>query len=346
MRCTALGVTTMPEVSFLSGGQGQSGMDRSILVTGANGFVGRQLCSDLVRSNFRVKAVLRSLTPLPCGVEAVKANLTDDDTLRAALIDVSCIVHLAGRAHVINDTDSDALSQFRLINRDYSVHLAALAIESGVRRFIYISSIGVNGSYPGEDVVGERSVECPDKDYALSKLEAEQRLVELFKASSTELVIIRPPLVYGGEAPGNFERLLKLVKLQVPLPFGSVANKRSMVSLRNLCNFITVCITHPKASGELFVISDGVDFSLPQILRLLAEGMSRKAFMFRVPMGVLVKVAKIARKEGLFQQVCGSYRIDSSKARSLLDWAPPYKAESELRQAGQDYLRLGKDARV
>jgi nucleoside-diphosphate-sugar epimerase len=194
--------------------------------------------------------------------------------------------------------------------------------------------------------VDELSAVNPVKDYAVSKYKAELGLIERYITieSTMELVIVRPPLVYAGNAPGNFQRLLKLVDLGVPLPFFGVNNKRSMISLNNLTDFLKTCAIHPNARGQLFLISDGDDLSLPEIIRGLASGMGRKPRLFYFPVSVMFTLSKILGKSALMTQLCGSFILNSNKARARLEWTPPFSSRQELVKAARDY-KMSSEAR-
>lgn len=312
---------------------------KTVFVTGAGGFIGRALCEDLVRLGITVRALVRRQGSEVAGVEYIFGTLEDGNVIRRALKGVDCVIHLAGRAHQLNDSSKKPLEEFRRVNRDATIGLAKICLSQGVKRFIFISSIGVNGSNPGQVVISECSGVFPDKDYALSKLEAERGLKLLFSDTATELVIIRPPLVYGGKAPGNFMRLLKLVHSGLPLPFGAVQNQRSMISLRNFTSFILICIHHPLAANELFLISDGVNISLPDMLRCLSDGMGQKVRLINIPVLFLYLCAGFMRKKSLVDQLCGSFLVDSSKAGALLGWKAPHDVHDELARAGKEYIK-------
>lgn len=315
---------------------------KRVLVTGASGFVGSSLLAHLGASGFQPMAALRrSTTRVSPAVPRIQVGdlLPDTDWTRA-LEGVEFVVHAAARVHVMNEQAADPLREFRRVNVDGTLSLARQAVAAGVKRFVFISSIGVNGACTAGEPFSEVSRPAPHADYALSKLEAEQGLLELVKTSSMELVIIRPPLVYAGHAPGNFKRLLQLVGSGLPLPFASVHNQRSMISLDNLVGFISLCLEHPGAANELFLISDGTDVSTPEIIRHLAAGMERKARLLPVPDSLMHKGARFLGREAMYIQLCGSLSIDSSKARNMLGWTPMLTAEQALRKAGRDYQQL------
>lgn len=302
-----------------------------ILVTGAGGFVGSALADNLSKQERELVLCARRFETSNGYVKS--PELGGEADWSAALQCVSCVVHTAGLAHA----SSLDISEFRRVNVEGTLGLARQAASLGVKRFIYISSIGVNGSHTTITPFGERSISAPNVAYALSKLEAEQGLFELAKGSSMELVIIRPPLVYAGRAPGNFQRLLWLVSTGLPLPFGSVRNKRSLVALDNLVDFISLCIDHPAAANELFLISDGVDISTPNMINYIASGMGKKAHLLSIPESLMHYAAKLIGKEDIYTQLCGSLVIDSSKARKLLGWKPLVTPEQALVKAGEDY---------
>jgi len=314
-----------------------------ILVTGVTGFIGQSLVDRLaVNQDYCIWGTARR-----AGVKAPKrvsvipvGDVCSSTNWSRALQDVGVVVHLAARAHVLGDSSLDPLAEFRSINVEGALTLARQALDAGVKRFIFISSIGVNGSYTSDKPFNESSIPAPHADYAISKLEAEQGLRVLLKGSDMELVIIRPPLVYAGHAPGNFARLLKLVACRVPLPFSAVRNTRSMIALENLVEFITLCIEHPAAANELFLVSDGVDVSTTDIICYLAAGMSLKAHLLPVPNFLIRYGASLLGKQAVYTQLCGSLAIDSSKARDLLGWSPQVTPEQALFKAGQDYQQI------
>ncbi|MBD9461561.1 NAD-dependent epimerase/dehydratase family protein [Pseudomonas sp. Pdm06] len=316
------------------------------LVTGASGYIGSLLCKVLKERGYTVKGIGRSSIIPSQDFDYVCLDL-ESDPLDGVCLGVETIVHLAGRAHILNDKEEDPLSAFRRANVNATLRLAREAMRRGVKRFVFVSSIGVNATETKNSKVSELSGNNPSTPYALSKFEAEEALKELVKDSSMELVIIRPPLVYGGNAPGNFQRLLKIVRLGMPLPFLAANNQRSMIALDNLIDFIVHCIKHPAAAGELFLISDGADVSTVDIVRTIANGMGRKPRLIYVPVGVIRVAAKLLGRENMFSQLFGSLVIDSRKAHQLLDWTPPLGTTEALSKAGADYMTLSsKKGRV
>ncbi|MBC8982173.1 NAD-dependent epimerase/dehydratase family protein [Pseudomonas lurida] len=314
-----------------------------VLVTGATGFVGRGLIRACVNSDcIDVVAALRDAQSYgePHVDVVVIGDISEAANLERALEGVDVVVHLAGRAHVVGETHEGALAKFRAVNLEGTRKLARHAREVGVKRFILISSIGVNGAKTISKAFGEDSTPAPHADYAVSKLEAEQALRQIAQGSTMEWVIVRPPLVYGVQAPGNFGRLLKLVSSGLPLPLASVDNSRSMISLENLVHFLRLCITQPAAANQLFLISDGVAMSTPEIITHLAVGMGMKARLFQCPPMLMRWGASLIGKQGMYTQLCESLVIDSSKAISLLDWVPPLSPELALQKCGREFLAI------
>lgn len=308
-----------------------------VFVTGANGFIGTALCQHLVSRDFSVHGLVRADIPDEVGVVYHRGSLEDREFLLSCLVGVDCLIHLAGRAHVMREESRDPLTTFRAVNCDATLELARIAQTAGVKRFVFISSIGVNGAETSAKPFDEHSEPEPHADYALSKLEAEEGLKKLLAGTDTELVIIRPPLVYGVDAPGNFARLLKLVATGLPLPLNGVNNRRSIISLENLVSFITLCIGHSAAAGQLFLVSDGKDISTAEMALALARGMGKKPLMLPVP-DVLLKIgATLLGKGALYTQLYRSLQVESSKARKLLGWQPEENTLEALEKVGRLY---------
>lgn len=311
-----------------------------VTVTGGSGFVGAALVSHLgVAPDLDLTVPLRS----PQQKDSPRMRYLSIESVGgkgwlSAVAGQDVIVHLAGRAHVLRDTVDEPLSVFREVNVEGTLNLARMARDNGVTRFVFVSSIGVNGGRTTDNSVTEESTPRPHADYALSKWEAEQGLWDLVRDSDMELVIIRPPLVYAGHAPGNFGRLLKLVAAGTPLPLGSVRNQRSMIALENLVDFIALCVTHPAAANELFVISDGQSVSTPQIIQYLAQGMNKPSRLFPMRPSFLRAGARLIGKSGMYSQLCDSLVVDSSKAQQLLGWRPVVSTDDALKKAGYDFL--------
>ncbi|MDP1531527.1 MAG: SDR family oxidoreductase [Rhodoferax sp.] len=307
-----------------------------ILVTGATGFVGSALVARLAREGAETRAcVRRNDAPMPDRVHTVQVgDLAADADWSHAMAGVGVVVHCAARAHVMKDTASDPLAVFRTVNVDGTLNLAQQAVAAGVQRFVFVSSIGVNGvqSAPGK-AFSEADQPNPHNAYALSKWEAEQGLLRVADETGMEVVIIRPPLVYGCGAPGNFGSLMRAVQRRWPLPLGAVHNQRSLVALDNLVDFIVTCITHPQAANQTFLVSDGQDLSTTELVRGMAKAAGVPARLLPVPVWVLQAGAKFLGKGEAVQRLCGNLQVDISKARELLGWVPPVSVEEGLRRA-------------
>ncbi len=311
-------------------------------VTGATGFVGSSLITHLSAQNIQLKAMVRNKSSkIPSAIEQVvipdlatlslSASL---DELKSALKEIDVVVHTAALAHVMNNTASDPLEEFRKINRDATLTLAKISANEGVSRFIFISSIGVNGNNNKQPFL-EVDKPNPQEHYAISKYEAEIELLKLAKKTAMEVVIIRPPLVYGFNAPGNFGSLIKWVNKGIPLPFGAVHNKRSLVALDNLVDFIALCADiekSPKAANQVFLISDGEDVSTTQLLRKVAKAFNKKAWLIPVSVSLMTFAAKLIGKREVANRLFGSLQVDSSKAKTLLGWKPVVTMDKQLRK--------------
>lgn len=310
-----------------------------ILLTGANGFVGRRLAQVLSSPHDQIICCSRQASASNPNT-AVSPSLNAQADWQPLLSGVDVVVHVAGKAHNLAESKAVALRGFKEINVDGTLRLAEQALAANVKRFIFISSIGVNGRSTDGTAFDESSPVAPHADYALSKLEAEQRLQALTQGSSMELIIIRPPLVYAADAPGNFQRLLKVVAAGMPLPFALIKNRRSMIALDNLVDFIRVCIKHPAAANNLFLVSDGEDLSIGEIVTLLGRGMEKRVRLFAVSPHILSLGAALLGRRSMYEQLCHSLVINSSKSRSALGWVPVVSARQALLEAGQNFKSL------
>ncbi|PKM12119.1 MAG: UDP-glucose 4-epimerase [Gammaproteobacteria bacterium HGW-Gammaproteobacteria-3] len=301
-----------------------------ILITGVNGFVGEALSRHLLVSGFDVVGSVRSNTAhsqhLPC---FAVGDIDVGTQWRQALHGVDVVIHLAARVHVLKETAPDALSAFRQVNRMATENLARQCAAQGVRRFIYLSTIKVNGEQ-SDKAYSDDDKPKPQDAYALSKWEAEQALTTISADTGLEIVIVRPPLVYGPGVKGNFLRLLRWVHSGFPLPFAKVENARSMIGLDNLCDFIKVCIDHPEASGEVFLVADESALATPDLIRIMAKAMKRKPRLPAVPTQGLYVMGMLCGRRLEVERLCGSLTVDSQKAGDLLGWKPPFSMESEI----------------
>ncbi len=302
-----------------------------VLVTGAGGFVGRALVERLARErDYEVVAAVRKRVPPVSGIELVRIDDIDKDTdWSTALEGVSIIVHAAGRAHVLADEAADPLTEFRRVNVDGTVNLARSAAAAGVCRFVFISSIGVNGSAT-ERPFTEYDTPAPSEPYAVSKYEAEQSLHELGRATGMEIVIIRPPLVYGRGAPGNVQRMVRAIERGIPLPFGKIDNRRTLIALPNLVDLIITCMGHPAATNETFLAGDGEDLSTGDLLRRLGKAQGKHVILLPVPAVLLKMVLCIVGRCADARRLTASLQVDIGKARTVLGWSPPWSVNDAI----------------
>ena len=307
-----------------------------ILVSGARGFVGSALVARLAREGVETRAcVRRDDASMPNGVHTVQfGDLTANTDWSRALTGVGVIVHAAARVHVMDDTATDPLTEFRRVNVQGTLHLARQAEAAGVRRFVFISSIKVNGEATELGMpFSADDLPAPLDPYGVSKMEAEQGLREIAAQTGMEVVIIRPPLVYGPGVKANFAALMRTVQLGWPLPLGAVHNRRSLVALDNLVDFIVTCTTHPQAANQTFLVSDGHDLSTTELVRGLARAAGVPARLLPLPVLALQAGAALLGKGDAVQRLCGNLQVDISKARSLLGWVPPVSVDEGLRRA-------------
>ena len=355
-----------------------------ILATGANGFIGRALCTRLSADGYKVRGAVRGvtqMTALSSRVEGVQVGDIGPDTDWSKALDgMDVVVHLAARVHVIDDKFKDPLHAYRTVNVAGTECLAQAAVAVGIKRFVYLSSVKVNGE--GTDVrfqmseVGGRKTEGksrgqppahrglrpggmseirghgsvskqffseedipePQDPYAVSKWEAEQVLHKISQETGLEVVVLRSPLVYGPGVKANFLRLLNVVDRGIPLPLANVNNRRSLIYLENLVDVIAACINHPRAAGQTFLVSDGKDLSTPELIRLIAEAMDRKARPFSLPSGMLKTIGKITGRSKEIDRIAGSLCVDTSKIRTMLGWKPPYTMAQGLQKTTEWYL--------
>lgn len=348
------------------------------LVTGANGFVGKPLCAELLRQGHSVRAALRSASTPVAGVEVAVTGAIDGATDWAdALLGVDAVIHLAARVHVMKDTAADPLAEFLKVNLHGTANLAQQAARAGVKRLVYVSSIKVNGESTdstnstlspntlspntlspspsplegegkkggegkkageGTSVFSESDEADPQDPYGISKWEAEQALRRIAQDTGLEVVIVRPPLVYGVGVKGNFAQMLKVLGSGIPLPFASVHNLRSLVHVGNLVDALVVCAMHRAAAGQTYLVSDGEDVSTPALLRLLGDAMGHPAHLFPWPPALLKWAGRLIGKAEQVERLLGSLRVDSNKIRRELNWTPPYTLEQGL-SATADWYR-------
>ena len=310
---------------------------QNILITGATGFIGYALSKHLVANHYNVTVAVRKIRTTVFDVKQLKfADISQDIDRKEQLNNIDCLIHLAGRAHINNDVSEDPLEAFRKVNTTGTLNLANSAVAAGVKRFIFLSSIGVNGNQTDTPFKIEDTPK-PVEPYAVSKHEAEIGLEEIAKNTEMEIVIIRPPLVYGINAPGNFSRLWKAVIKGIPLPLGAIHNKRSFISLDNLVDLIETCIQHPDAAGQTFLVSDDNDLSTTELIQLMTKSLGKSARLIPVPEQLIRIVASLFGKSAMAQRLCGSLQIDISHTKQTLDWNPPVSVEKALQKVAVEY---------
>ena len=320
-----------------------------VLITGATGFVGSRLATYLstqvpgvdLRLAVRHRPDdLQVPNVLPAGSIEVVGDINPLTHWTNSLVGVDVVIHLAARVHVMNDVAFDPLEEYRNANTLATIHLAEEAANAGVKRFIYLSSIKVNGEETASGKsYSEDSMPAPIDPYGVSKWEAELGLEKVCAQTGMEFVIIRPPLIYGPGVKANFQKLMGLVAKGLPLPLGSIRNQRSMLALDNLVSFIAEATTNPSAANQRFLLSDGQDVSTSQLLKLLAKGMGKSIWLLPVPVFILRAAAQVLGATAAADRLLGSLQIDSSKARQLLQWQPPLSAEEGITIAAKAYVK-------
>ena len=320
-----------------------------ILLTGSTGFVGRKLAKYILEQTEAIlNLAVRNGSDKEACVQASNqrailmrvGNISSGTHWHEALIGCDLVIHAAARVHVMNDQVRDPLMEFREINVEGTLNLARQAEQAGVRRFIYLSSIKVNGEYtqPGIQFT-PYDVAMPEDPYSISKYEAEQGLMRLAEKSQMEIVIIRPPLVYGPGVKGNFLRMMQLLQKGIPLPLGALKeNRRSFVSIDNLVNFIMICATHPCAANQVFLVSDGEDLSTTDLLCKIRKLFGKQGMLLPVPAWILNGAAILFGKKCEIMRLCGSLQVDTSKSQKLLNWGPIQGVDEALYSTVYDYI--------
>jgi len=296
-------------------------------VTGTTGFVGSALCGQLRVAGHTVIAAVRRGSGSPD--EVVIGEMSSFTNWRSVLAGCDSVIHLAARVHIMNDTTQDQLALYRATNTEATLNLARQAAQAGVKRFVFVSTIKVNGE--GRDAAyRETDVPAPEDAYAISKWEAEQGLQRIAQETGLEVVILRPPLVYGPGVKANFLRLMQTVQKGWLLPLGAIRNRRSLLYLGNFVDAIRLCIEHPAAAGQTFLLDDGKPVSTPELIRALAHAMGRPARLLAVPAGVLEVAGALSGKRAAVARLTGSLFMDSAAIRSRLGWTPPYTLQQGL----------------
>ena len=298
-----------------------------VLVTGATGFVGRALRAQLDAAGHAVVPSVRHGTGSPDEVVIGDIGLSTD--WRLTLAGCDAVVHLAARVHMMQESVQDPLALYREINTEATLNLARQAAQAGVKRFVFVSTIKVNGEGRDEPY-RETDVPAPEDAYAISKWEAEQGLLKIAQETGLEVVILRPPLVYGPGVKANFLRLMQTVQKGWPLPLGAIRNRRSLLYLGNFVDAIRLCLEHPAAAGQTFLLDDGEAVSTPDLIRAVARAMGRPARLIAVPVGVLEGVGALLGKRAAVARLTGSLYVDSAAIRTRLGWTPPFSMEAAL----------------
>jgi len=326
-----------------------------ILVTGANGFIGQALCPRLVQSGYMVRGAFRSADRFPLqrgGVEyVVVGDIGPETDWRRVLAQIDVVIHLAGRAHVMEETSEDPAAEYRRVNTDATRQLAKAAVQQGVRRLIFISTVKVNGEESPDRPFTEADIPHPADPYAVSKWEAEQALAQIAGTSALELVIFRLPLVYGPNVKGNFLNLLNFISRHKIFPLRNLKNRRSLLYIENCIDVLMLAVHHPQVANKTFFISDQADLTTPELIRALTQSLDRRCNMFPFPLGglrILAKTGDMAEhlwhkklplNSARLQRLAGSLMVDSRLFSDITGWHPPYSPEEGLKQTAGWYVK-------
>lgn len=319
----------------------QIGESMRVLVTGSTGFVGNKLLKVLAKKEHIDILAATHRHPINCSAPirilkncAISASMD----WREHLSGVNIVIHTAARVHIMDDPASNPLEAFRAVNVQGTIRLAKQAAEMSVKRFIFISSVKVNGEETSYDeAYTPDAAPAPVDPYGISKMEAESELRALADRTGMEIVIIRPVLIYGPGAKANFLKMIQWLDTGIPLPFGAIHNKRSLVALDNLVDLIVLCMVHPAAANQTFMVSDDEDLSSPELLRRMAHALNKPARLFPVPASLLRLCACLLRKPNLSQRLCGSLRVDIRKTRDILGWKPVVTVDSALKEVAAHF---------
>lgn len=311
---------------------------KRILVTGANGFVGSVLCERLTRSGYAVRAVMREAHSIPIEDKVVVGDIGAQPDWAAALRDVDCVLHLAARAHRTDDRSADAQSYFE-VNELGTMYLAQAAARAGIRRFVLLSSVKVNGERTTQTPFTADDVPRPQGAYSMSKWYGERRVLDAAASSAMEAVIVRAPLVYGPGVRANFLRLLQWVDHERPLPLGAVKNRRSLVSIWNLCDLLENVLMNPAAPGRIWMVSDDEDLATPALISCIGRAMQRRVRLLPVPVALLRAVARLTGLGPQIDRLCTSLTVDVGATRAGLGWQPPVTLTDSIERTVRWYLR-------
>lgn len=317
-------------------------MTTKLLITGSSGFVGTEFLRKLVDDQkYRINILNRSagIQALDGVNEFIVENYNSLTQTHECFANVDTIIHLASRVHVMAETEPDPLRAFRKVNVDMTMHIARMAVRAGVRRFIFVSSVKVNGEHtlPGQCFSAE-NIPAPVDPYGISKYEAEMALKNIASETGLEVVIIRPVLVYGPGVKANFETMMRWLTTGIPLPLGAIHNKRSYVAVENLVDLMITCIQHPAANGRVFLVSDGDDMSTSEVLKKLALSLRVKSRLIKVPCALLNMLAALVGKKKLSQRICGSLQVDIGSTCVLLNWQPVISSDLAFQKTADHFL--------
>jgi nucleoside-diphosphate-sugar epimerase len=302
-----------------------------VLVTGASGFIGRRLCIFLKEKGHEVIAAVRDESKIIESTQCIIVGCIDNDTNWApALENVDAVIHLAGRAHILIEHSKNPLSEFLAANTYPTRKLANDSIKAGIKKFIFVSSIGVNGALTSGTPFKASDTVCPHSPYTVSKLEAENILADLFKDSLTDLIILRPPLIYGIDAPGNTRLISNMLKYNIPFPFGAVSNKRSFLSIDNLVSILDLCITHPMAINKIILPSDGFDLSTKEFIEVIGIINGKKPFIFSVYPWVINLFLQLIGKKKISESLLCDLQVNSQYLYDHLGWVPVFNVKTQL----------------
>ncbi|MDH5479902.1 MAG: SDR family oxidoreductase [Nitrosomonas sp.] len=311
------------------------------LITGANGFIGKALCAALIQRGQSVRAAVRGATSLVEGAELVIVGKIDGETdWTNALRGVGAVIHLAARVHVMKESAADPLAEYLKVNLDGTKNLAVQAACAGVKRFVYVSSVKVNGEQThGQQSYTEQDTPTPQDSYGITKYQAENALHHVAQETGLEMVIVRPPLVYGPGVKGNFISLLSAINRGIPLPLAGANNARSLIYVGNLVDALIVCATHPNATGQTYLVSDGEPISTALLVKEIADALGRKNHMFYFPPGLLRLIAAMLGRADKIDRLFGSLHVNDNKIRQELSWSPPYTLTQGLRETVNWYCK-------
>ncbi len=312
-----------------------------VFVTGATGFVGKALINELLNAGHNIVAGVRNYSvELPVEVEQKLVGdlslLSEQNTIIDTLKKIDVVIHTAARVHIMQDKAADPLTEFRKMNVNATLALAKQSVSAGVKRFVFISSIKVNGeSTNNRQAFREIDKPAPEDAYGQSKLEAEQFLFEIGQTMPMEVVVIRSPLIYGPGVKANFASMIKIIKKGIPLPFGAIHNERSILAIDNLVDFLRLCIVHPAAANQVFLMADGKDVSTTELLTKIAKAYKRPIHLIPVPVCWMIFITKLTNKNNISDRLFGNLQIDITKAQQLLGWKPVVSMEQQLNKMAE-----------